>query len=1139
MQQIRFKGFRTGTSVEISKIAVGAATAALQVAAFQKPGPVSGLPRISSTHIQNDTITLDTTGLTGITAYDWREVGGETQGITETFKPASLGNRLFECAVTCDQGIRVSPPFQVYATSMMGMTMPVSHTRDDRAILAIVPHSEATHIVIANGAWSDPATWLEGNMPRNGAVVLIPQGMTVTYDNAEPNIRLDRVRVDGDLIWALDRSTEMCAETLVVTRGGSMVIGTSEGRMPAAYRAEIIISGKDYSAESFQPTDMKIDTFAQTRGWGRGVVVQGTCRIWGREKTTWFKADPIEAGATSLVTRQPLIGVEVGDEICIGGTDIAYTYNANAAHAPVFEDEYRILTAIDGETLSWETPLEHPHKNQLRTSTRTDLYPNVMIRRGKNVIFRSEATALPWRRGHFAVMHHWATMDVWDLECIEFGRTDKSMAAGIVTTDGAFESMDAGRNPDRQTTALTARSNVVARYAVHAHMLGYNHMGTKPIVSNCYVEGTPGWGYVHHDCDVDFVNNVCHRFWGCGMVSEAGSEVGAWVGNLMMTSTYQSRPNIYTGAIKNLYGEPKNLAGPEADEGDTFREGFGYGFRGRGMRTNRNVANSVTFGNVFYHRFNGVDAIQPPQNMRRDVVDIAGQNYPQNPNSTSGYQDDFVFFDYPIVHHADNEAVACIGGLFVSKELHLQDHDVNVKLKRMKTWGYALYGASVEYIGVYIIDGFDAVAGDRYRGRTAGFRIGANTYQNAVVNLRSEGNREAVYLNPQDTTNQHDDFDADDPRWFIIGADSVDDTAYRYTDAIKLAARTKTADDVTLDNRDWDGTLIDYDRDPSTSLPALMAARGDWDSRARNGTGRKSDNVSDAARIFFKPMDDSPFFTRDTFIDTYRNGAGYYTVNSSDASIDGKPCVVQAIIVSDRVTGRPSKRTYFWDITGHVGGTNNGSFTYVTTPVVQNDKTAEVGQNSTVKLDVVSGATGGAGPGSYLLDADKGRDALNGDYIAPDNGVAHLDGTRGEITYTPDRDYTGTDEMYVFVKSQGQYATVRVTFLVGGDATRLDTPSSETHFSVVDPSDANTLGVALNAPPDAGGRRIERVTYSTDEGKTWRRLCHHWVQATHKISHASTGEALIPGETSLQIRYHTNFDFRTSEASTALPVTVS
>ena len=75
------------------------------------------------------------------------------------------------------------------------------HNVSDDAVMALIPHEDATHIAVADGNWTDPTIWDVGAVPSSGAVVLISIGRTVTYDSTIAP-RLDRgvavVKASGD-----------------------------------------------------------------------------------------------------------------------------------------------------------------------------------------------------------------------------------------------------------------------------------------------------------------------------------------------------------------------------------------------------------------------------------------------------------------------------------------------------------------------------------------------------------------------------------------------------------------------------------------------------------------------------------------------------------------------------------------------------------------------------------------------------------------------------------------------------------------------------------------------------------------------------------------------------------------------------
>ena len=75
-------------------------------------------------------------------------------------------------------------------------------------------------------------------------------------------------------------------------------------------------------------------------------------------------------------------------------------------------------------------------------------------------------------------------------------------------------------------------SNRIGRYPLHVHRSGTDARQTVVVDGNV-VQGGPGWGIVHHDSVAAVNHNVVFDIVGAGIVAEAGSEVGEWVGNLV------------------------------------------------------------------------------------------------------------------------------------------------------------------------------------------------------------------------------------------------------------------------------------------------------------------------------------------------------------------------------------------------------------------------------------------------------------------------------------------------------------------------------------------------------------------------------------------------------------------------------
>lgn len=122
------------------------------------------------------------------------------------------------------------------------------------------------------------------------------------------------------------------------------------------------------------------------------------------------------------------------------------------------------------------------------------------------------------------------------------------------------------------------------------------------------------------------------------------------------------------------------------------------------------------------------------------------------------------------------------------------------------------------------------------------------------------------------------------------------------------------------------------------------------------------------------------------------------------------------------------------------------------------------------------------------------------------------------------------------MRSGDQFATVTVHFLVGRATPLL--PSAPT-FTASDHADAGTIAVTFGTRPDTSDRRIRVVQYSTDSGTTWRRLCNGWTADTHKITVASNGTPITPGNYTLRLRLNCDWDYASSPASAPTSVTVT
>ena len=60
-----------------------------------------------------------------------------------------------------------------------------------------LPSNLATHTAVQNGDWFNTSTWDTGTVPSTGAIVYIPNGITVDYEGSSGD-HIFAIRVDGN-----------------------------------------------------------------------------------------------------------------------------------------------------------------------------------------------------------------------------------------------------------------------------------------------------------------------------------------------------------------------------------------------------------------------------------------------------------------------------------------------------------------------------------------------------------------------------------------------------------------------------------------------------------------------------------------------------------------------------------------------------------------------------------------------------------------------------------------------------------------------------------------------------------------------------------------------------------------------------
>ncbi len=438
-----------------------------------------------------------------------------------------------------------SPP--VSAQAAEGGARPHQSAGHDAA-LALVDVSMVTHTAASSGPWASPGTWSEGAEPGRGSRVHIPAGVTVTVDGVIPT-EIETVRVDGTLRFAPDVDTALRVETLVTTRAGLLEIGTSSAPIAPEATASIVFVD-----------DGPIDRASDPTLIGRGALLHGTTVVHGAEKRAFVAVATFpRTGDTSVRLAEAPSGWRPGDVVVVAGTD---------PNDPT-TDEQRTIVAIDGDLVELDAPLALDH-----AAPQPDLEVHV-ANLTRNVRFSSQNTDIG-RRGHVMVMHtNAASIDFAWFDGL--GRSDK--AAGY----DDLEFIDL--NPFIPARTLGG-DNVRGRYSLHFHRGGTERDSAPARVNGSVVSNDPGWAFVNHSSHVDFTNNVAHDIVGAAYYTEAGDEIGSFIGNIAIRIVNPDMP-LKAG-----------IDGEEVDP-DAREHRQDYGFQGDGMwlhSPNVRVENNVFSG---------------------------------------------------------------------------------------------------------------------------------------------------------------------------------------------------------------------------------------------------------------------------------------------------------------------------------------------------------------------------------------------------------------------------------------------------------------------------------------------------------------------------------------------------------------
>ncbi len=223
------------------------------------------------------------------------------------------------------------------AALMLGAAAAASAQEDHAHMKMPAPTPAAASSAAGQSRWSDPKSWPDGKVPREGDPVTIGKDQNVVLDVSPPWLR--SLTIKGKLSFSDARDLALETEWIYVA-GGELDIG-SEAH-PHTRNAVITL------------TDNVKDENINTMG-DRGIMLlNGALSLHGDRKNAWTKLSATaKAGATRIQVLDAS-GWRKGDVIVLASTD----YNPRQA-------EERTITAISGDALTLDKPLAHMHFGQI------------------------------------------------------------------------------------------------------------------------------------------------------------------------------------------------------------------------------------------------------------------------------------------------------------------------------------------------------------------------------------------------------------------------------------------------------------------------------------------------------------------------------------------------------------------------------------------------------------------------------------------------------------------------------------------------------------------------------------------------------------------------------------------------------
>lgn len=415
----------------------------------------------------------------------------------------------------------------------------------------------------------------------DASVVHIPAGIQAFVRGNSS--RIHSIIIDGDLqMRANSKNINLYVQTIWLKASGNLTIRAGKG-----FKADVVF----HNDQPFNHDNPALPYFDPAQEGGGLISLGGKLRVFGKHKTAWGYAKSVPAGQDYIVMNQAPVNWNVGDEIVVGAVERDHTSGEIVKIASIAGNVIHLATPI---TNSHVLPA-HNHQTKVLAVPVGNLTRAVTFRTAPesiaagNTLHRAHVMIMNSGHGKMAIKEH--DTKVQNAAFVDMGRTDKTR----LIADAKF---------DARNNLVRPASNTRARYPIHFHRAGPG--SALGVVEGCVVDGSPGWGFVNHNSNVAFTDNVTYGTPGAGFVTEASNETGSFIRNAAFASItprkFKNHQDMRGNSNFGIQGDGFWFQGASIDVVDNVASGFsGSGFALYGVSIDHPAAGGGGSGSIPFY----------------------------------------------------------------------------------------------------------------------------------------------------------------------------------------------------------------------------------------------------------------------------------------------------------------------------------------------------------------------------------------------------------------------------------------------------------------------------------------------------------------------------------------------------------